>query len=36
MQDAYGWWDTSGQHCPSILAHEGEAEATINGWYNLI
>ena len=21
-----GWWDTSGQHCPGILPHEGEAK----------
>ena len=26
-----GWWDTSGQHCPDILPHEGEAEATVHG-----
>jgi hypothetical protein len=31
-----GWWDTSGQHCPGILPHEGEAEATVHGGYNLI
>ena len=28
--------DTSGQHCPGILPHEGEADATVHGGYNHI
>ena len=28
----FSWWDTNGQNCSGILPHEGEAEATVNGW----
>ena len=28
-----GWWDDiSGQHCPGILPHKGEAEVTGSGY----
>ena len=30
------WRDTSGQNCPGILPHEGEAEATLDARHNLI